>query len=223
VVYGPWERLRAVSSGKDFIIVTPLEEGGARSSKAAIAIACFAGGIGLTLSGVQLSLGLLTGAIGMVLFGVVSIQEAYRSIDWRTVFLLAGLIPLGIAMENTGAAAFLANGLMELVGGTHPLVILTGIAVLATFFSLFMSNIAATVILVPLVLIIGADTGIDPRGLALLVAVCASNSFVLPTHQVNAFIMGPGGYRNHDFLKAGGIMTVLFIAVAVTCVYLLFV
>lgn len=223
VVYGPWDRLRAAGSGKEFILVTPVEEGGARSSKAAIAVACFAGGIGLTLSGVQLSLGLLTGAIVMVIFRVVSIQEAYRSIDWRTVFLLAGLIPLGIAMENTGAAAYLASGLIDLIGGMHPVAILFGVAVLATFFSLFMSNIAATVLLVPLVLIIGADTGIDPRGLALLVAVCASNSFILPTHQVNAFIMGPGGYRNRDFMKAGGIMTVLFVVVAVTCVYLLFV
>lgn len=223
VVYGPWNRLRAIGSGREFVIVTPVEEEGARGSKAAIAIACFAGGIVLTLSGVQLSLGLLTGAIGMVLFRVISIQEAYRSIDWRTVFLLAGLIPLGIAMEKTGGAAFLATGLMGFLGGAHPLLILLGVAVLATFFSLFMSNVAATVLLVPLVLIIGADTGIDPRGLALLVAVCASNSFVLPTHQVNAFIMGPGGYHNHDFLKAGGIMTILFIVVAVAGIYLLFV
>ena len=93
----------------------------------------------------------------------------------------------------------------------------------ATLFSLFMSNVAATVLLVPLVMIVGQEAGVDGRGLALLVAVCASNSFVLPTHQVNALLMSPGGYRNADYLRAGSGMTLLFLAIAVVLVYALFV
>lgn len=97
------------------------------------------------------------------------------------------------------------------------------VAVLATLFSLFMSNVAATVVLVPLVMMIGERVGINPRGLALLVGVCASNSFVLPTHQVNALLMTPGGYHNKDYLKAGGILSVIFIFVAVGFIYLFYV
>lgn len=93
------------------------------------------------------------------------------------------------------------------------------VALLATVFSLFMSNVAAAVLLIPLVVVMGDLSGLDPRALALLVAVCASNSFVLPTHQVNAFLMSPGGYRNRDYLRAGSGLTVIYIAVAVVLVY----
>ncbi len=118
-----------------------------------------------------------------------------------------------------GGAEFIASGMMQLPHGGHPLVILTGVAILATFFSLFMSNVAATVLLVPLVVAIGQSSDISPRALALLVAVAASNSFVLPTHQVNALLMGPGGYHNRDYVRAGSIMSILFIVIAVGLVY----
>jgi di/tricarboxylate transporter len=135
------------------------------------------------------------------------------------VFLLAGLIPLGVAMERSGAAAYLAQQMTHAFAGGHPIWLLTAIAVLATVFTLFMSNVAATVLLVPLVMALAKVSGIDGRAGALLVAVCASNSFLLPTHQVNALLMAPGGYRNADYMRAGGIMTVLFLVVAVAGVY----
>jgi di/tricarboxylate transporter len=172
---------------------------------------------------VQLSHALLTGAVAMVLLGVITIDEAYRAVDWRTVFLLAGLIPLGLAMEKTGAAAYVAGNIMRVMGGFGPFAILLALGVLSTLFSLFMSNVAATVVLVPFVLIVSRQAGVDPRGAALLVAVCASNSFVLPTHQVNALLMAPGGYRNADYLRAGGIMTGIFLLVACSLIYALFV
>jgi di/tricarboxylate transporter len=125
-------------------------------------------------------------------------------------------------MEKTGAAAFVADAMANHLAQSHPLVILTAVAALATVFSLFMSNVAATVLLVPLVMMLGRAEGIDPRGLALLVAVCASNSFLLPTHQVNALYMSPGGYHNRDYLRAGGIMSILFIAVSVGMIYLFY-
>ena len=95
------------------------------------------------------------------------------------------------------------------------------VAVLATVLSLIISNVAATVLLVPPVMLLGAGTGTDPRALALLVAVCAMNSFLLPTHQVNALLMGPGGYTPKDYVKAGGVVSVIFIVIAVTLIYLL--
>jgi di/tricarboxylate transporter len=102
-----------------------------------------------------------------------------------------------------------------LLEGTPVLVIMTATALLATLFSLFMSNTAAIVLLVPLIIQLGIKTGIDPRPLTLLAAVSTSNSFILPTHQVNALFMTPGGYHNRDYLKAGGIMTLVFLVVAV--------
>jgi di/tricarboxylate transporter len=126
-------------------------------------------------------------------------------------------------MDKSGAAAYLADGITSLLAGSSPLLLMGAVGLLTTLFSLFMSNVAATVLLVPLVMIVGQDAGVDGRGLALLVAVCASNSFVLPTHQVNALFMSPGGYRNADYLRAGGRMTVLFLGLAVAAVWLLFV
>jgi len=184
---------------------------------------CFLGAIALILLGVPLALGLLSGALAMILLRVVPIDEAYRAIDWRTVFLLAGLIPLGMAMEKTGAASYLAHRLIVPLQGGHPLLILAAVAALATLFTLVMSNVAATVVLVPLVMIIGSLAAINPRALALLVAVCASNSFILPTHQVNALLMAPGGYHTADYLKAGGLLTIIFIVIAVGLIYLWYV
>lgn len=158
----------------------------------------------------------------MVLFGVLSMDEAYAAIDWKTVFLLAGLIPLGIAMDHTGAARFLAERMSHFLAGKPLTVILLVIALLSSVFSLFMSNVAATVLLVPFAIFVGQESGVDPRGLAMLVAICVANSFILPTHQVNALLLSPGGYRNVDFIRAGGFMTVLFIFVAVLLVRLFY-
>lgn len=223
IVHGLWSRIRELNDQKTFVLSTPVEAVPAAGTHPMLALLCFFAAIVLAISGVHLSLGLMTGALAMIILRVVPIEEAYRAVDWRTVFLLAGLIPLGIAMENTGAASYIADRMMILLTGTHPIIIMTAVAVLATIFSLFMSNVAATVLLVPLVMVIGQIAGISPRALALLVAVCASNSFLLPTHQVNALLMSPGGYRNSDYIKAGGLMSLIFIVIAVVLTYLIFV
>src|SRR6056297_896208 len=152
IVEGPWNNLEKLSRSEDMISLTPLQKN-LRKEKTLPAILCFSFAILLALSGFRLSLSLLTGALGMILSGVIRIDEAYQAVDWRTVFLLAGLIPLGTAMEKTGAAAFVAGGIMNVLSGSHPLFILAATGILSTIFSLFMSNVAATVLLVPLVMI----------------------------------------------------------------------
>lgn len=224
IVHGRWSQIMAMGDNNNFVLVTPVESKDIpEKSRPVIAMLCFTGAILLTLTGVQLSLGLLTGALAMIVFRIVPIQEAYRAVDWRTVFLLAGLIPLGIAMDHTGAAQFIATRMMQFLQGSHPIIILFSVGLLSTLCSLFMSNAAATVLLVPLVMVMGNISAIDPRGLALLVGVCASNSFMLPTHHVNALLMAPGGYHNADYIKAGGIMTILFLTVSVGFIYLFYV
>lgn len=214
VIHGLWERIRKIGSDQNFVLLTPVEAGALDPSKAIPATLCFLGAVALSLAGVQLSIALLTGALALVLLKVISIDEAYGAIDWRTIVLLAGLIPLGIAMEETGAAGLIAQIMMDHLRGGPTILVLLAVGALATLLSLTISNVAATVLLVPLAMIMAKDMAIDPRALALLVGVCASNSFILPTHQVNALLMAPGGYSSSDYIRAGGVMTVIFILVA---------
>jgi len=222
VAHGLWEKLSVLKKSEDFVVLTPVEKGGKSPGKAWIAGLCFAGAVGLAIAGFPIPISLFSGAVAMVLFGVIRLDEAYCAIDWKVVFLIAGLIPLGIAMEKTGTAAFLAGQVMRVVSGGHTLFLLLSVAVLSTLFSLFMSNVASTVVLAPLVINMAEIGGIDPRPLVLLVAVCAANSFVLPTHQVNAMFMTPGGYRTSDYFRAGGGMTLLFLVVVVAVFYLMY-
>jgi len=223
VVLGRWERLRALATDRNFVMVTPVEgRAGVRERGAAAAVLCFLAAVGLTYTGLSIATSLLSGVLAMILLRIVPIGEVYRAIDWRTLALIAGLLPLGIAMDTTGTARFIADQTAGLVAGYPTPLILVAVAVLATAFSLVMSNIAATVLLVPLALVMAGSFGLDPRGLALLVGICTSNSFLLPTHPVNALLMGPGNYRTRDYLVAGGALTIVFIFVAVGIVSLFY-
>jgi di/tricarboxylate transporter len=161
----------------------------------------------------------MSGALGMIITGVLKIDEAYRSVDWMTVFLLAGLIPLGMAFEKTGTAAYIAETILGFMGDPAPIVLLGVIGLLTSFFTLVISNVGATVLLVPLCMNMAMMAGGDPRMAALVVGLSASNTFVLPTHQVNALVMRPGSYRTVDYAKAGAGMTVLFLAVELAVLY----
>jgi di/tricarboxylate transporter len=171
---------------------------------------------------IQLSVALMTGALGMILTRVLSIDEAYQSVDWRTIFLLAGLIPLGIATEKTGTAAWIAHTILGIIGNVSPIVLLSVIGILSTLFTLVISNVGATVLLVPLVVNMAIAAHADPRMAALVVGLATSNSFVLPTHQVNALYMGPGHYRTVDFIKAGSLVSVVFLVVMIVMIRLFY-
>lgn len=219
IVYGLWERMYDLKESSDFVVVTPFTIEKKDQPKSLIAMLCFVVAIGLATAGYPISMAFITGAIAMVLLRVLSIQEAYQSIEWKVVFLLAGLIPLGVAMQKTGTAAFLAENVMSVIQAAPSIVLVIAVAVLSTIFSLFMSNVGAIVVLAPLVIGMATIGGLDPRPLALMAAVCAANSFVLPTHQVNALLMSAGGYRNTDYFKAGAGMTLSFLVVVVTVFY----
>jgi di/tricarboxylate transporter len=221
VAFGAWDTLRNFAGHQDLVLLTLADGERLRRGRGRLAVLSFAAAIGLTVTGVPLSLAFLTGAALAVLSGVLTLDDAYRAVDWKTIVLIGGLIPLGIALGKSGADAAFSGFLTGALAGSHPLLVMLAVAVLATVLSLIISNVAATVLLVPPVMLLGAATGTDPRALALLVAVCAMNSFILPTHQVNALLAGPGGYTRTDYLKAGGIMSLIFIGIAVTLIYLL--
>ncbi len=224
VCHVAWENLYRLESDKNFVIVTseyPREE--TRPQKVKHALVFFLIALGLVLfSDLRLSVSLLTGALGMILAGVLSMEEAYKAVSWKTVFLLASLIPLGMAVENTGTAAWIAQQTLSLLGDVPIWVIQAALAVLATFFTLVMSNVGATVLLVPLAVNLALQAGANPAVFALTVAIATSNSFLIPTHQVNALLMGPGGYRVPDFMKAGGVMTILFLVVSLIMLNIMF-
>jgi di/tricarboxylate transporter len=224
VVHTTWEALARLEQNRNFVVVTtefPHEE--LRPKKVYWAGLFFGIALFMVLfTDIRLSVALLTGAVGMILSGVLSVEEAYKAVSWKTVFLLASLIPLGLAVETSGTAKWIAEQTLLVVGDMPLWVIQAAVALLATFFTLVMSNVGATVLLVPLAVNIAIGAGANPAVFALTVAIATSNSFLIPTHQVNALIMGPGGYRVADFMRAGGIMTVLFLVVSMLMLNVLF-
>ncbi len=221
LLHGEWERFHAMQKKPDFAFTEHIKGEFIQPEKAGYAVTCLIIALVLALGfKIQLSIALLTGAVGMILTRVMTLDEAYRSVDWMTVFLLAGLIPLGLAFEKTGAAMYLSNNIVHLMHGfLTPLYMFLLIGMLTSFFTLVISNVGATVLMIPLAMNMALQCGADPRMAALLVAVAASNTFILPTHQVNALLMKPGGYHVKDYIKAGSGMTILFIIVVMFIMY----
>jgi len=219
-----WRDLGHLERDRNFVIITseyPRED--TRPNKVGWATFFFSLALFMVLfTDLRLSIALMTGAIGMVISGVLKMEEAYQSVSWSTVFLLASLIPLGLAVETSGTAKWIAEQTLLVVGGMPIWVIQAAVAVLATFFTLVMSNVGATVLLVPLAVNIAIGAGANPAVFALTVALATSNSFLIPTHQVNALIKGPGGYRVPDFMRAGSFMTILFIIVMLLMMNIIF-
>jgi len=199
IVHTQWEDLARLQKDRNFVVVTtdfPHEE--LRPHKVSWALVFFAVALSLVLfTDLRLSVALMVGAVGMVISGVLTIDEAYEAVSWKTVFLLASLIPLGLAVEGTGTARWIAQQTLELLDGMPIWGLQAAIGLLATIFTLVMSNVGATVLLVPLAVNIALGAGADPRIFALTVAICTSNSFLIP-------------------------MTVLFLVVAIAMLNLVF-
>jgi di/tricarboxylate transporter len=235
LVHGTWEQLHAIEDlHRNLIIITPFETEFHKPEKAAWAGSIFAVTLFLMVlssfyfqrlayNPIPLSVCLMLGAVGMVLTRVITINEAYRAVDWRTVFLLGGLIPLGMAMNQTGTAAWMARGIVAGLGPLMtPLLFLVVMALLSCGFTMVISNVGALTLLLPLGISIATQIGVDPRVAAIVVGIGVSNSFILPTHQVNALYMGPGAYRTRDYIKIGGPLSVIYIAILVAVTYLLY-
>ena len=223
LLHGDWKQLQELHAEEGLLFMTPLDADLLRPEKAIFAGLWLVVALSMViLLKIQLSVCLMTGALGMILTRVLSIDEAYRAVDWRTVFLLAGLIPLGIATEKSGAAAWIAQTVLGAIGTVQPIVLLAVIGLLASVFTLVISNVGATVLLVPLVINMARAAHTDPRLAALVVGLATSNSFILPTHQVNALYMGPGRYHSVDFMKAGTVVSIIFLVVMVAMLYLFY-
>jgi di/tricarboxylate transporter len=219
-----WEALADFHKNPDFVVVTtsyPREE--VRPKKVKFALTFFILAIALiVLGGFPVSIGLLLGAVGMIATGVLTIDEAYESVSWKTVFLVAGLIPLGLVMQATHTTDWLTQH-SPLLKEDLPVWVIQGLlALLSTAFAFFISNAGATIVLVPVAIDLAVHTGADPRVFALIVAIASTNSFLMPTQQVNALIAGPGGYNTKDFFKVGIGITLLYWIITLAGINLIF-
>jgi len=208
-----WHSLSSLEKNPDFLIATTdYPKDNFQSGKFGYAIFFFLLSIGLLMSGIlSVPIGLMVGAVGMIFSGVISIDDAYAAVSWKTVFLIAGLIPLGMAVQTSGAADYVTTLFLFHFPGLPQWLVLLMLGVVATLMSLVTTNVGATVILVPLAVQLATQSMGNPQAYALMVAIASSNSFLIPTHQANALISGPGRYKVMDFVRAGGVMTVLYL------------
>jgi di/tricarboxylate transporter len=216
LLQGSEGRVRALQKGEEFLVLAPLEVERSRRQLAPVAGGIMALVIFLVVVlRLEISIAMVMGSVLMVLTGCLKMDEAYQSIDWRTVFLVAGMLPLGMAMEATGTARFLADLLLGALGDLGPLGLLAGIYLLAALITQPMSNAAAMVLIVP----IAIDTAIslDANHLTFTMAtvIGAATSFLTPVgHQANVLVFGPGGYRFFDYTRVGLLLTVLLLIVS---------
>lgn len=157
---------------------------------------------------------MLGAALLMILAGILTVDQAYGAIEWRSVFLVAGMLPLGLAVGKSGAAGLLADKLIAVVGPAGPLALLAGLFLLTTLFTQTMNGAAVASVVAPVAIYTAQQTGLDPRALAMGVALASSMAFLTPLgHPVNVLVMGPGGYRFRDYLKVGWVLVLLLFGV----------
>ena len=224
VLHSIWTDLAEAAESKDLVVVTDYPKGEQRPHKLRIALVIFAVAMLLALSSrLPVSIALMTGVAGMLIAGVLHIEEAYAAINWRTVFLMACLIPLGWAMDSSGAAAWVAgHSLEQLPSGTPVWVIELLVGVLTTAFSLVISHVGATIVVVPLAINLALAAEGSPSAFALIVALSASNNFMTASNPVISMISGPAGYTGKDLWRIGAPLSLLYTGVIVAMVELLF-
>ena len=215
LVFGGRDRLRMLGSDPEFLVLSQEALEVPRKNKMPIAILVM--GIVLlsvVMEWIPIAIAAVMGVVFMIVTGCLTPDEAYRSIHWKAIFLIAGMLPLGIAMEKTGTASFIADRMIGTIGGLGPLAVTAGLFLLAALTSQVMPNPAVAVLLAPIALNTANDLGISPYPLMMAVAISASAAFLSPVgHSANVLIMGPGGYRFSDFTKVGIPLTIVLLIV----------
>ena len=224
VLHSIWTDLAVAAKGKDLVVVTDYPKGEQRPHKFKIAMVVFAVTMLLALSTrLPVSIALMTGVAGMLVTGVLQIDEAYAAINWKTVFLMACLIPLGWAMDSSGAAAWVAgHTLDELPAGLPHWILQAALALLTTVFSLVISHVGATIVMVPMAINLALAAGGDPTVFALIVALSASNNFMTASNPIMSMITGPADYRAADLWRVAGPLSLCYLVIVVVAVNLLF-
>ncbi len=219
LVQGEMKNFDGLKLNPNFIVLDSSEQKrGLRRDKAPVAI----GILLMTVIAVMfvprdaVSVTMLVGAIAIVLTGVLTMEEAYDSIDWKSIFLIAGMLPLGAAMQTTGTAELIALSVISAVGEWGPYLILTTLFLLTAALTSVISNAAATVLIIPISITSANQLGVNPEPFVMATVIAASSAFLLPIgHQANIIIYGLGGYKFTDFFKVGIWLTLILLLVVV--------
>jgi len=215
---GPEERIDVLRLDPNFVPFEQPSREARRTGKSPFAIGILLGVLVIATTGIlPISAAMLIGAILMVLTRTITIDEAYQGIDWKAVFLIAGMLPLGVAMQDTGTAVLLADNIISVVGRLGPVGVMMGIYFLTAMLTTAMSNAAVTVLVVPIAIDAARGLGVSPYTFVMAVVIAASTSYLMPIgHQVNVLVYGPGEYRFTDYVKVGaGLSLVIAILVAI--------
>ena len=211
LLFGTRRKLQIFGAEPDFLVLREEALPAPRSSKAPLAILIMALVlIPVILNWLPIAIAAVAGVALMILSGVLQMDEAYRYIEWKAIFLIAGMLPLGTALVQTGAAQLISDNLISIAGNSNPIILVTLLFFAAALGSQFMPNPAIAVLLAPIALSAAANTGMSPYPLMMTIAVSSSAAFLSPIgHPANLLVMGPGGYRFSDYIKVGLPLTIL--------------
>ena len=216
LLLGPRQRLSVLERDPEFLVLTPVTQRPLDTARAPLAAGIMLGVVSSVLAGwLPIYIAAVIGATLMVLGRCLTMEDAYRAIDWRAIFLIAGMLPLGTAMQQSGAAQFLSQQTMQLLAPLGPWWVIGGLYLITAAGTMIIPTAALVVLMSPIVLSVCADLGIAPQTAMMAVAMAASASFTSPiSHPANILVMGPGGYRFADYLKLGLPLTaVVFVTV----------
>jgi len=214
LLVGPRQKLARLNDDPDLLVLTPVTLPVTDASRAPVAAAVMAGVVACVLFG-WLSIGIaaVLGAVVMVLARCLTMEQAYRAIDWRAVFVIAGTLPLGTAMVDTGTARFLAAFMMDALGGLGPWPLIAGLYVVTAAATLVVPTPALVVLMAPICITASRELGIAPQTALMGLAMAASSAFATPiAHPANLMVMGPGGYRFNDYVRLGLPLTLVVFA-----------
>jgi di/tricarboxylate transporter len=211
LLQGPKERIIHLGKAHGFLLLGGVPPVSYHPRRAPFALAALVGVVALAAGGIMpIMLAATLGALAMILGRCLTVQEAYESIDWSIILLIAGTLPLGLALEKTGAALLLADLVLDVFGSWGPWVVLAAFFLLTSLLTEIMSHAAAAVLIAPIAYHAAMELGVDPKPFFMVVAVAASSCFMTPiSHQSNALVMGPGGYRFFDYTKVGAPLNTL--------------
>lgn len=222
--YGPIDRFALMARDRDFVVLKTEIQEPPRIKKAPLAALIMVGVVGSVIfAGIPISIAAITGCVLMLITRCLTMEEAYQSIDWRAVFLIAAMLPLGAAMEQTGAANYLAILVINAVGNYGPTGILAGLMLLAIMTTPVMPSPVVAVLMSPIALSAAADLGVSPYPFMMGIAYALAASLLSPVaHPANVLVMSPGGYRFSDYLKQGFPIVIIVLLISIPLLPVLF-
>jgi di/tricarboxylate transporter len=217
LVQGQWNRIRHLGSNPDFVVLSTSAQEVRRTKRAPVAIGVLFVMIAMVVTGFQpIHVAAFTAATLVVLLGAITMEEAYRAVEWRAVFLVAAILPVGIALERTGAAKLVSDGVISLASAYGPYAALGGLVTLSSILSQCLDGAPAVVLMSPVVLQAAHELALSPHTLMMAVGLAASAAFMTPfSHKANLLVMGPGGYKVMDYLRVGTPLTIVLLVLLV--------